>query len=116
MYVPLIEGRLKQRLLYEVLKHAPNEAVGIIYQELVFPLKNQAEEPEKNFEIDVADLKQLIEDHGIPLRSVFEHVHFWHSHPGGGVGPSRADMENKTPLKHHLVVALVDDDLVPTWY
>lgn len=115
-YLPLIEGRLKQRLLEATLEHDPNEACGIIYQEIVFPLRNHATTPQHNFEVKLGELRALINNAGIPLASVQEHVFLWHSHPGGGIGPSTFDLTHKTPLSHHLVVSLVKGDLVPTWY
>jgi proteasome lid subunit RPN8/RPN11 len=95
---------------------APNEAVGIIAGGLVSTLRNASLSPRDSFAVDLGELKQLILATGIPLENVNEEVVLWHSHPAGGVGPSRFDMQNRTPLKHHLVVSLVDDTVVPTWY
>jgi len=43
-------------------------------------------------------------------------VTLWHSHPSGGVGPSRIDMQQKIPMANHLVLALVEGEVIPTWY
>ncbi|MCA1806274.1 MAG: Mov34/MPN/PAD-1 family protein [Actinobacteria bacterium] len=40
----------------------------------------------------------------------------WHVHPGGGIGPSRTDLQSKVKGAFHLVVALTDDGPVPTYY
>lgn len=95
---------------------APHEAVGIIAGGLVYSLANASPSPHDSFQVDMQELKNLILSLDIPLDRVADEVALWHSHPAGGVGPSRFDMQNRTPLKHHLVVSLVDDKMVPTWY
>ena len=114
--VPIIEGRIKLSLLEVVRRAAPHEAVGIIHLDEVYELRNDHDFPSNNFAVDRNQLRRLVEQLDICLSDVNEEVILWHSHPSGGVGPSTADMRNKTPLKHHLVVSLVDDDLVSTWY
>ena len=114
--LPLIEGGLKLSLLEIVREHAPHESVGIIYDDIVYELRNDHDFPDSNFSVNKQELRRLTEDLGIAVEDILEQVFLWHSHPNGGVGPSRFDMTNKTPLKHHLVVALVEDDIVPTWY
>lgn len=114
--LPLIYGAFKLLLLSVVNHEAPNEAVGIIYQNRVFTLRNTSASPHDRAEIDIAELRSLLTDLEVPLDRINEDVIIWHSHPGGGVGPSRHDMVNRTPLKHHLVLSLVEGDLVATWY
>lgn len=112
----LIERKLKTRLLQIVRFESPKEAVGIIYQGKVFQLKNISESPHNSFAVDVTELKLLLRHRTSNIQDIQDNVYFWHSHPAGGVGPSREDMRNKTPLKHHLVLSYVDGDIVPTWY
>jgi proteasome lid subunit RPN8/RPN11 len=114
--LPIIEGRIKLSLLELIRGEAPNEAVGIIYNEMVYPLTNISMSPEDHFAVNLVELRELVHTLKIHFDRVDDEVVLWHSHPSGGVGPSRVDMHHKTPLKHHLVVSLVDDDLVPTWY
>jgi proteasome lid subunit RPN8/RPN11 len=116
MDLPIIEGRIKRSLLEIIRKRAPHEAVGIIYNDLVYELRNDADYPVDSFAVDRNDLRRLVETLMIPVAEVGESVVLWHSHPAGGVGPSREDMKHKTPLQNHLVVALVEDDIVATWY
>jgi proteasome lid subunit RPN8/RPN11 len=41
----------------------------------------------------------------------------WHTHPGGNVGPSRADMQSKPDHFQNLVVALRGDEPpLATWF
>lgn len=114
--LPLIEGHLRSRLLDKALLEAPNEAAGIIYRNEVYSLGNTSESPGDSFEVDLSELRLLFEALQIDLGSAAQEVFFWHSHPSGGVGPSRIDMQRRTPLEHHLVIALVEGDIVPTWY
>ncbi len=116
MDLPLIEGRIKRSLLEIIRERAPHEAVGIIYNDLVYELGNHSATPESAFEFHRRDLRSLIEALNIPLERVNSEVVLWHSHPNGGVGPSRIDMQHKTPLDHHLVVSITGDDIVATWY
>lgn len=95
---------------------APDEAVGIIAGGLVYSLPNAALSPRDSFAVDLQEVKKLILATSISLNRINDEVALWHSHPAGGIGPSRFDMQNKTPLKYHLVVSLVDGDIVPTWY
>lgn len=111
-----LSGPVKAALHLHALQAAPNEAVGIIAGGLVYSLTNTSESPRDSFAVDMQELKEIILALGIPLNWIDESVALWHTHPAGGVGPSRFDMRNRTPLKHHLVVSLVDGDIVPTWY
>lgn len=114
---PLIEGKLKRTLRRLVIDAAPNEVGGLIIDgERVHILQNRAANPSDTFEFQLEDLKLALEIQGVPVTEIIDRVTLWHSHPAGGVGPSRTDMRQKTPLAMHLVVALVEEDIVPTWY
>jgi proteasome lid subunit RPN8/RPN11 len=112
MYL-LRESTLKQ--LSELVKlRAPMEAVGLLLpDETVVELENQSINPEDTFSLDrqqIVDALQGVEE------SLLDECCLWHSHPSGGVGPSRTDMQRKTPFRYHLVLTLVEDEIVPTWY
>lgn len=115
---PLIMGRLKRDLLYHTLEHAPNEVGGLIIDgKHVVVIPNRAEDRTDRFEFMRSDMIKAAGSLGIEAGlGLFERMILWHSHPAGGVGPSRVDMQQRLPLEHHLVVALVDGDIVPTWY
>jgi len=108
----IIEGKLEAELLRITRLRAPNEAVGLILSDgSVVELPNHSDTPESNFEAHRNDLQGIIEHEENWLDIIF-----WHSHPHGGVGPSRVDMQHKTPLRYHLVVSLIGGIILPSWY
>lgn len=107
----LIEGLLEKQLKQIIQKRLPAEAVGLILNDgTVVELTNLAE-VDSNFQVT---RKEILE--ALSTESSIENVALWHSHPNGGVGPSRTDMVEKTPLPYHLVLSVVNSDLVATWY
>lgn len=91
---------------------APSEVVGLILSnESVVTLPNIDPSPGENFQVRKSDIISYLEKDPNP-----ELIVLWHSHPNGGVGPSKIDMRNKTPFKHHLVVSLTSDDIICSWY
>lgn len=112
----LIPSWMEKRLLEVAYKAAPRETGGLIIRgETVVVLENKAT-GNSTFQFELETIRAAVCRHEVPLNRVAEDVVLWHTHPGGGVGPSREDMRNRTPLRHHLVLALVEDTLVPTWY
>lgn len=111
----LMEGKLKTELLKIAIERSPHEAVGLILEDgRVLELPNHSGSPEDSFTVHKEDIVML-------LFELMEHIDLnkvtlWHSHPSGGVGPSRIDIRNKTLFTSHLVVSIIDGDLVPTWY
>jgi proteasome lid subunit RPN8/RPN11 len=112
--VRVIEGTLAQSLELEARHAAPGEAVGLLTgDDRVILLTNRASDPGSNFEVLKRDIMSAISKHEIEdLASLT----LWHSHPNGGVGPSRIDMQQRLPFFEHLVVTLTDADAVFTWY
>lgn len=107
-----IEGNLRTDLLRITTKRAPEEAVGLIrFTGEVVELVNVSRTPQETFEVHKAQVVAALEDDPDALRATL-----WHSHPGGVVGPSQVDIRSKTPFAYHLVVSLIDGDIVPTWY
>lgn len=108
----IIEGLLEKQLLEITKARYPHEAVGVILSDQqVVELTNYSDRPEHNFEIRREELLQALS-----TETDLQEVVFWHSHPHGGVGPSRVDMQQKTPFRYHLVVSLVDNHVTPSWY
>lgn len=107
-----IEGRLEAELLRIVQLRAPSEAVGLILSDSrVIELPNHAEKPDHHFEAHKEDVLDVLQN-----ENDLSEITFWHSHPTGGVGPSRTDLQNRTVFPHHLVVSLVDNGLIASWY
>lgn len=106
------EGLVHDQLKAIVLRNQPREAVGLLADDgRIIELTNHSSEPEKNFEVTRIELLEVLssEPH-------LKNLIFWHSHPGGGIGPSRTDMQQKMPHFIHLVISIVDNDLVYTFY
>lgn len=109
------EGGAHDRLKRAVFRKLPEEAVGFLTVEgRVIELTNRSIKPEANFEVTKADLINVLSDES--NYTDLTRIIFWHSHPGGGIGPSRTDMQQKIPGITHLVATIVDDDLVYTFY
>lgn len=117
---------LTDQLLDEIWKigidRQPTEACGILLPtrwqgRQVFEMPNRSLRPQNSFEFRTGDLVMVLEDwfHSVG-REAWNDVTLWHTHPAGGVGPSRTDMQCKVPEIGHLVVALTDEGPVPTWY
>lgn len=107
-----IEGRLKRQLLEITRASSPHEACGLLMPTgEIKVLANRSLTPTNAFEVTKTDILQALAS-----EESLENITFWHSHPSGGVGPSRVDLQQKMPFPYHLVLSLVDNDLVPTWY
>lgn len=114
--IHLIEGQLLKELRRLSREAYPEEAVGLIFpDERVVSLTNHSPHPRTNFEITKQELLDALE-YAEENEWHIDEVVFWHSHPAGGVGPSRTDIQQKTPLKHHLVVTIAEEDIISTWY
>ncbi len=95
-----------------ILSQSPREAVGLILSDdRVVELTNYSDNADTHFEVHKSDILVALKDE---LDS--SAVIFWHSHPGGGIGPSRTDMRQKIAFQYHLVLTLIDGEIVPTWY
>ena len=106
------EGSTHDEISRLVLAAAPREVVGLLTSlGEVIELTNLSTEPHGNFVVEKGELLHHLQR----LGSVDDLV-LWHSHPGGGIGPSRTDLQQKIPFLHHLVVSIVDDDIVYTFY
>lgn len=117
---------LDQELVDEIARlgreRSPNECCGILLPHpvkgrSVYELPNRSKLPHDSFELWGSDLVLTIE--AIPFDYEFniDELTIWHTHPNGGVGPSKADMDNKPPKFKHLVVTLAEDSqAMATWF
>lgn len=103
----------------------PNEACGLLLPEpvrggQVVELPNRSKEPRDSVEIDLDDIivqLEILYGDEVPS-TILPNITWWHTHPGGNVGPSKFDMENKPPQLKCLVVTLFPDGRapVPAWF
>lgn len=109
------DGGTHDRLKEVIFRNRPAEAVGLLTSDgRVIELSNQSSDPETNFEVTKMELLEALSAES-NIGNLTQTI-FWHSHPGGGIGPSRTDMQQKIPHLQHLVVTIVEDDLVYTFY
>lgn len=106
------------RLHELALSRSPNEAVGLMLpDDQVIELVNRSQSPADSFMIQPSDIAIALENNKVnPATLDWENTTFWHTHPSGGVGPSRTDMRNKLPHMAHLVLTLTPTGCIPTWY
>ena len=103
----------------------PAEACGIVLPtplrgRRVWEVPNRSMKPQTSFEISSEDLRILIQDWlDVPEnRPMLPDAVIWHTHPGGGLGPSKYDMRYRFPHLNNLVVTLGErpEDAKPTWF
>lgn len=113
---------LEERLLLDIAEigvdRQPNEACGIILPTLhkgkrVWELPNRSLRPHDSFEMHGSDIAIVVADWDGP----YEEIVIWHTHPGGNVGPSRADMANRVTQLPNLVVTITEEGApLATWF
>lgn len=119
MSQPLVMDKLLTELVHIGHLRRPNEAVGLIMpDETVLELPNRAPNGQDRFFFKPSDIAIALENNRIDPRELdWSSVTLWHTHPAGGVGPSRIDMQCKIPQVHHLVIALFPEGHAePTFY
>jgi proteasome lid subunit RPN8/RPN11 len=101
----------------------PNEACGILLpykvkQHQVIELPNRSKTPHDEVlmtgEDVLLELEAIFGDDGLP-EGFAESLTFWHTHPGGNLGPSKYDMKHKPNIGKSLVVTLTDPPKA-TWF
>lgn len=106
---------------------APVEACGLILPlpyprrdrepDWILELPNRSLEP-SSFEIHPDDIRLAL----TPWAAHYRHhkdvdkVGVWHTHPGGNIGPSRVDMQNKRGIPMMVVALHEDGTHTATWY
>lgn len=96
------------------LLRAPNEACGLLLMSphrgrTIIELPNRSLTPQDSYQFHGTDAK-------LELEGYDDGVIVWHTHPGGGIGPSRNDMRTRHPEFWYLVVALTDKGPLPTFF
>jgi proteasome lid subunit RPN8/RPN11 len=102
----------------------PQEACGLLLTPWsgpqVIALPNRSDSPTDRYETSADDLPEDLiaawvdeidwtPDEQLPLT-------IWHTHPAGSIGPSSVDLEQRNSEAAHLVLSILPDRLVPTWY
>lgn len=118
MSLPDLNEQVQRAIINICVREAPREAVGLLLASgQVVALPNHAAEPSRSFRIVQQDIFDSLREAGIrPEAAEPNTITLWHSHPSGGVGPSRTDLKNRVPHLHHLVVTLTEDEPVFSWY
>lgn len=123
--VMVLEQEMINRIAHIGRATSPNEACGLLLPTpingvQVIQLPNRSLEPQDSVEMRGEDmllaLEQIFQD-DFP-EELIPGLTVWHTHPGGNVGPSRFDLENKPAHMKSLVVTLFKDKRAPlaTWY
>lgn len=99
----------------------PSETGGILFPEplgssWIKVLSNHAPDPIRGIKFDREEIIQGC------LPAIHEladwgKITIWHTHPGGGIGPSRADMRGRIKQMGNLVITITPElDGIPTWF
>lgn len=95
---------------------APAEACGLLLidpsspDQRVIELANRAMDSTRRYEFTSDDVIIALENNGVAPDTYSGDLVVWHTHPGGSIGPSMEDMQQKIDGVHFLVVALLSDD------
>lgn len=83
----------------------------------VFSIPNRAKDTHSSYVMSGSDIRLTVEGWLEEAdTTLWREVVFWHTHPGGGIGPSRIDMQNRPPSGYNLVIALTTSGPVLTFY
>lgn len=118
----LLQDQALQEIFELGLRRVPSEACGFLlpkpyHDSWIVEMPNRSMHPHNSFEFNASDVRIAL---GNWLNEATveeaEEVTLWHTHPSGGIGPSRIDMHNKIEGAHHLVVTITEEGPVPSWY
>jgi proteasome lid subunit RPN8/RPN11 len=119
---------LEQKMINQIARigkeRMPNEACGLLLPmaiagRQVIELPNRSKTPRDSFEMRGEDMVLALEMllQGPVPENMIPSLTAWHTHPGGNVGPSRADMKQKPAHMSSLVVAIYEDKPpVAAWF
>lgn len=102
----------------------PEEACGLLLTPWsgpqVIALPNRSDSPTDRYETSPDDLPEEL------IAAWVEEINWtpgeelpmtiWHTHPAGTIGPSSLDLTLQHSEAAHLVLSILPDRLVPTWY
>lgn len=114
----VIDHRLVREIASIGEERRPNEACGILLPfdhkgKRVWELPNRSKYPHDSFEMHGKDIALIVADWDGP----YEDIVIWHTHPGGNVGPSSADLRNRVTKLANLVVTLSEEgEPLATWF
>jgi proteasome lid subunit RPN8/RPN11 len=114
---PELERIVHRIMAIAELRH-PAEAVGMMIDDQVLELPNRSLKPLSSFLFTPADIALTLQNNNIDP-NIWQRpgdIILWHTHPSGGVGPSRLDVQNKLQYVRHLVVTVTPEGPIPTWY
>lgn len=119
---PLIIPEEALREIVEAgLAALPNETGGLLFPEplgktWIDVLDNIAPDPTKNMHFDKPSFITACHRF-VQTNDDWSKLTIWHTHPGGGVGPSRADMRNRIRQMGNLIIAITpENEGIPTWF
>lgn len=81
----------------------------------VLELPNRSLEPH-TYRMNMSDMRIELEDWILDQPPEYRGMIIWHTHPDGGIGPSREDMQAKPPKATFLVVALTPEGPIPALF
>lgn len=124
MKTPIVlEPDLVNTIAHIGMQRKPNEACGVITPtphkgRRVFEVPNRSSLPRDSFEMSsediVLELRHWMANNQAYAR--WDQLVMWHTHPGGNIGPSQTDVENRIEHCGNLVVALLDCGPHATWF
>lgn len=122
--VMVLEVMMVQEIARIGRLRSPNEACGLLLPASVngvqvIELPNRSHTPHDSFEMHGNDMLIALEQvfRGDFPEELIPGLTAWHTHPGGGLGPSMADLENKPVHLKSLVVTLTDKgEALATWF
>jgi proteasome lid subunit RPN8/RPN11 len=123
MVMVLEDSMVKQMASIGELRK-PNEACGIllpykIKKRQVIELPNRSKTPHDEIvmtgEDIMLELEMIFGDYDQLPEGFAESLTFWHTHPGGNLGPSVYDLQHKPKLGKSLVITLGDPPKA-TWF
>lgn len=100
----------------------PIEACGVLIPEpykgsQVFELPNRSLAGTDRYEMSTHDIQLILQGwFETTPRERWDEMVVWHTHPGGNIGPSRGDMQNRHPDLTYLVVTLTETGPVASWF
>ena len=93
----------------------PSEACGVLLPNgEVIEMTNHSEQPEDSYILEVNELHDKIEPWLAELPDHVDKLNLivWHTHPRGGIGPSKGDLDERIAGVRYLVVSLPNGEAV----